>query len=142
MRQTFASIHTILAWLVFAGANIEFILIGMSVFGVASTEVHAWGGRVLILLALLLVIAALLSRTSGLTVGLSLLVLMLLMPGQGILAYTDFPTRALNALHALNGLLILWTAYALAHGRARATMPAEEQAAAAVTVATEHPSSA
>ncbi|MEJ2735186.1 MAG: hypothetical protein P8189_16750 [Anaerolineae bacterium] len=45
MRQTSARIHKFLAWILFGGANIAFFLIGLTVFGVTSTEVHAWGGR-------------------------------------------------------------------------------------------------
>jgi hypothetical protein len=135
MRQTSARIHKFLAWILFGGANIAFFLIGLTVFGVTSTEVHAWGGRTLQGIALLLVIAALLSRTSRLTVILSVAVFLQLMPLQAILAYTHFPTRILNALHAANGIAILWVSYALAFGRARASMPAEEPRAVATSVA-------
>lgn len=123
MRVVFARTHNVLAWLVFVGANLAIVLIALNVFGVASTEVHAWGGRVLMLLALLLVVAALISRTSRLTVGFSIVVFLLLMPVQGVLAYTDFPSPVINALHAVSGLTILWMSYSLAYGRARATVP-------------------
>jgi hypothetical protein len=126
MRQTSARIHNILAWALFVGANVAFFLIGLAVFGVARTEVHAWGGRTLQALAILLVIAALLSRTSRLTVVLSVVVFLQLMPLQAILAYSHFPTRMLNALHAANGIAILWVSYALAFGRARARVPVAE----------------
>ena len=91
MRRFFVRMHNVLAWLVLAGANLVIFLIALNVFGVASTEVHAWGGRVLMLLALLLAIAALVSRTSRLTVGLSILVFLLLMPVQGILYRNGLP---------------------------------------------------
>jgi hypothetical protein len=136
MRQESARIHNVLAWILFGGANVAFFLIGLTVFGVASTEVHAWGGRILQGIALLLVVAAVLSRTSRLAVILSLVVFLQLMPLQAILAYTHFPTRILNALHAANGIAILWVSYALAFGRARAALPAEEQGAVAASVVT------
>ena len=89
-----------------------------------SLELHRLKcGRTLILLALLLVVAALISRTSRLTVGFTIVVFLLLMPVQGVLAYTQFPSPLINTLHAVSGLTILWVFYSLAHGRARATVP-------------------
>jgi hypothetical protein len=126
MRQFFARTHNVLSWFVFVGANLAIVLIAMTVFGAVSSEVHAWGGRALMLLALLLLIAALISRTSRLTVGFSVGVFLLLMPVQGLLAYTQFPSPMINALHAVSGLTILWMSYSLAHGRARATVPEEK----------------
>lgn len=134
MREIAARTNTFLAWLIFAGANIQFFLIALSVFGAASSEVHAWGGRALMLVGILAVVAALLARSSRLNIGATILMALLLFPGQGILAYLEFPLPWLNALHAVSGLAILYLAYSLANGRARATLPAaqpERQAATA-----------
>ncbi|MFC2031006.1 hypothetical protein ACFLWA_09790 [Chloroflexota bacterium] len=128
MRQFAARTHNLLSWFVFVGANLAIILIAMTVLGAVSSEVHAWGDRALMLLALLLLVAALISRTSRLTVGFSIGVFLLLMPVQGLLAYTQFLFPMINALHAVSGLSILWMSYSLAHGRARATVPEEQTA--------------
>lgn len=123
MRNSAARTNTFLAWLIFAGANIQFFLIALSVFGAASSEVHAWGGRVLMLFGMLAVVAALLARSSTLNIGATVLMALLLFPGQGIFAYLEFPVPGLNALHAVSGLSIMYLAYSLANGRARAALP-------------------
>jgi len=128
MKATAARINTFLAWLIFAGANLQIFLIALSVFGAASSEVHAWSGRVLMLFGLLAAIAAVVARCSRLNIGLSILVMLLLFPVQGIFAYLEFPLPAVNALHAVTGLAILYGSYSLAHGRARATLPAAQDA--------------
>jgi hypothetical protein len=128
MKRAFVSIHNGLAWLLFAGSIIQFFLIGLTVFGAASAEVHANGGRLLMLAALLSLIVALIIRTSKANVLTSLAVFLLLFPGQGFLAYSDIPGEA-RALHAVTGLLILGLAYAMANGFAKAVVPAADASA-------------
>jgi hypothetical protein len=135
MKETSARIHNILAWALFGGANVAIFLIGLMVFGVASSELHAWGGRTLQAIALPMLVAALLSRTNQRTVILSVVVFLQLMPLQAILAYSAFPTRMVNALHAANGIAILWVSYALAFGRARAEALAAEPKSVTAAVA-------
>ena len=122
MKRAFARIHNVLAWLLFAGSIIQFFLIGLTVFGAAGTDVHANGGRLLMLAALLALIVALVTRTSKANVLTSLAVFLLLFPGQGFLAYMDIPGEA-RALHAVTGVLILGLSYAMANGFARAVAP-------------------
>lgn len=124
MKHAFARIHNGLAWLLFAGSIFQFFLIAVTVFGGASAEVHANGGRLLMLVALLALIIALIIRTSKANVIASLVVFLLLFPGQGFLAYSDIPSAA-RALHAITGLLILGLSYAMANDFAKAVVPAE-----------------
>lgn len=127
MRALGAQINYVLAWLIFAGANLQIFLIALAVFGAASSEVHAWNGRILMLLGLLALIAALVARSSRLNIGITILMAVLLVPVQGALAYETFPSPWINALHGATGMAILWLAYSLAYGRARATVPATLQ---------------
>ena len=131
MRKTFARIHNGLAWALFIGCNLAFFLIALSVFGAASPEVHAWGGRILWFISLAMVIAVLLARPSGATIGMTILVCLLIFPGQGIFAYMDFGSRFVNALHAVNGLSIMWLSLALARGRFHAVRRLEQRLAPA-----------
>ena len=131
MRAIAAKANNILSWIMFLGANVAIFLIALSVFGAAPREVHAAGGLLIWLISLLNLIAALIARTSWLNVGISLLTALLIMPVQGILVHTEFPFPAINALHAANGLAILYLSYFLANGRAKATFEAPESAPAA-----------
>ncbi len=121
MRETAAKINTILSWAVFIGTNVQFVLIALSVFGAASSQVHAAGGLFVWLIAILALVAALVARANRLNIGFSLLTALLIMPVQGILVHTEFSIPAIHALHAVNGLAILYLSYMLANGRARAT---------------------
>jgi len=125
MKRAFARIHNGLAWLLFAGSITQFFLIALTVFGAAGADVHANGGRLLMLVALLSLIVALIIRTSNANVLTSLAVFLLLFPGQGFLAYSDISGEA-RALHAVTGLLILGLAYAMANGFAKAVVPEVE----------------
>ena len=132
MREIAAKINIALAWVLFAGANLAIVLIALSVFGAASREVHRMSGAMLGLITLLLVISALAARANRLNVGVSLLVFVLFF-FQPFFAYSEFSIPALHALHAVNGLAIMYLGYMLANGRARATFEAPE---AALTQAT------
>lgn len=121
MKQTAAKIHTGLARFIFIGSNVQFVLIALAFFGGAGLQLHRAFGGVLMLSALLLLIAALLSRHSIGKVAVSLVVLLALVPIQGLLVRLDL-APALRSLHAVNGLLIMWLSYALARGRFRASV--------------------
>jgi hypothetical protein len=121
MKRTLARIHIGLAWLLFIGSIIQFFLISLTVFGAADATVHANGGRILMLAALLLLIVALIIRTSKANVLVSLAVFLLLFPVQGMLAYSNIPGEA-RALHAVTGVLILGLSYVLANGFAKAVV--------------------
>jgi hypothetical protein len=121
MRETAAKINTILSWAVFLGTNLQFVLIALSVFGAASSQTHAAGGFFVWLIAILALIAALVARANRLNMAVSFLTALLIMPVQGILVHTEFSIPAIHALHAVNGLAILYLSYMLANGRARAT---------------------
>jgi hypothetical protein len=135
MRAIAAKVNNILSWIMFIGVNIAFFLIALSVFGAAQSQVHAAGGFLIWLVSLLNLIAALIARTSWLNVGVTFLTAALIMPVQGILVHTEFPFPAINALHAVNGLAILYLSYMLANGRAKATFKAPETASAATPAA-------
>lgn len=131
MKQTATKIHTGLAWFIFIGSNVQFVLIALAFFGGAGLQLHTSFGGILMLSALLLLIAALVSRRSMGNVVVSLVVLLALVPIQGLLVRLDL-APALRSLHAANGLLIMWLSYALARGRFRATI--SKEAAIPVTV--------
>jgi hypothetical protein len=122
MKSTIARVHTVLAWLAVLGSIVQFFMIALFIFNRVNLEVHATTGRVLEGVAALMLIAALIIRTSRRTTWYSVAVFLLLVPIQGILAYVDLP-GFLNALHAVTGTLILWLSYLLAAGNARATIP-------------------
>lgn len=116
MKQTASKLHTGLAWFIFIGSNVQFVLIALAFFGGAGIQLHTAFGGILMLSALPLLIAALVSRHSTGNVVVSLVVLLALVPIQGLLVRLDL-SPAMRSLHAANGLLIMWLSYALAHGR-------------------------
>jgi hypothetical protein len=124
MKATFARIHNGLAWLAVLGSIVQFFMIALMVFSGVSLEMHATTGRVLQGVAALMLISALVTRTSPRTTWYSVAVFLLLFPIQGILAYMDLP-GFLKASHALTGTLILWLSYQMAAGNAKAVAVAE-----------------
>lgn len=135
MRQKAARVNNVLAWIVFLGTNVLIFLIALSVFGAAPASVHAMGGIIVWLVAWLLVITAVIARASKLNVGLSILVLLLIFPVQGIFAHGEFPSRVINALHAANGLTIMWLSFWLAVGSAKAKFAVPEEEMVVATAA-------
>ena len=136
MRRTFARIHNILAWIIFAGCILQITLISLAYFGAIEVQVHAAGGFFLSIFALLMFISSLVVRSSGLNVVLSLAVLLLLIPVQGLLAYTNELPNAIQGLLGLNGMLIMGLSYSLATSKIKATnYEAKTQTAAAEAVA-------
>jgi hypothetical protein len=96
-------------------------MIAMTIFNGTSLKEHGNTGRMLTGLAALMLIIALIIRSSRRTTWYSVAVLLLLFPIQGTLAYLELP-GVLNSLHAVTGTLILWLCYSLAAGSARAVV--------------------
>jgi len=119
MKTTLARIHNGLAWLAVLGSIVQFFMIALMVFSGASLEMHATTGRVLQGVAALMLIVALVIRTSPRTTWYSVAAFLLLFPIQGILAFMDLP-GVLKASHSLTGTLILWLSYQMATGNAKA----------------------
>ncbi len=122
MRQMFARVHTVLAWIILVGCIGLIYLIALSVFGGGSAATHGAFGRYLFLASLVMLIVSLVARSSRLNVGLSTLVPLLFFL-QGMFVHLPLLPPAARALHALNGLIIMGACYLLAHGRARAALP-------------------
>lgn len=137
MKSALVRIHNILAWLILAGSIIQFFLISLTVFGAAGTELHGTAGGILMLLALVMAIMALIIRVNKWNVILSILVLLLLFPIQGLFVYIEGLPGAVRALHGLNGVLILGLSYTLANGFARATVTERITGEAKVSAATD-----
>jgi hypothetical protein len=119
MKTTLARIHTGLAWLVVIGSVVQFFMIGMVIFNSTPIDQHGSSGRILSGVAFLMMIVAIIIRTSRRTTWTSIAVVLLLFPVQGIFVYLDLP-GFLSALHAVTGIAILGLAYSLAAGRAKA----------------------
>jgi len=133
MKSTLVRIHNGLAWLIFAGSIIQFFLISLAVFGAADSQVHVTGGGILMLAALIMAIVSPIVRVSKWNVILSILVLLLLFPVQGLLAYIESLPGAVRALHGVNGVLILGLSYQLANGFAKAVAPVDTESEALST---------
>jgi hypothetical protein len=134
MRKIFARIHNVLAWLIFAGCILQIFLISLAYFGAIEVSNHAFSGFLISVLALFMFISSLIVRSSGLNVILSLVVLLLLIPVQGLLAYSDELPNAVQGLHGLNGMLIMGLSYSLATSKIKATNYEENKVVAAEAV--------
>ena len=120
MHRTFYQLYRGLAWLFVAGAVLQFFLAGLGVFGAASFGPHQTVGKLLALASLiLLVLAAILALSGGLSrgrVGLAVLLLGLMVVQWSLVAAFSEGEPALAALHPVNGLLVLSVAFAIARG--------------------------
>lgn len=121
MRNTFARIHNGLAHLVFFGSILQVALISLAYFGAIEVSIHAFGGFLIEISALLMFISSLVVRASRRNILFSLLLFLLLFPTQPLLAYTEDLPAAIRGLHGLNGMLIMGLAYSLARGKIKAT---------------------
>ena len=108
---TVPSIHRGLGFLFLGLGVLQFFLAGLGVFGDDGYEPHQAVGSALTLIALILLILAAIGRREALVPSAVLLGLMIL---QTALAYIE--VTALNALHPVNGLLILFVAHQAARG--------------------------
>lgn len=111
-----------LTWLVFAGLLVQFFLAGLGVFRAATFRSHRTLGDVLIYASVVLLLLAVASLLSGnldrWKVGLTTLLVVLLFL-QYLLATDALQEGApfISALHPLNGVLLVFVSYTLAHGR-------------------------
>jgi hypothetical protein len=120
MQRAFYQLYRGLAWLFVAGAVLQFFLAGLGVFGAASFGPHQTVGKLLALASLiLLVLAAILALTGGLSRGMmglaALLVALMVVQWSLVEAFSE-GAPALAALHPVNGLLVLSLAFAIARG--------------------------
>jgi uncharacterized protein DUF6220 len=120
MQRAFYQLYRGIALLFLAGAVLQFFLAGLGVFGAASFGPHKTVGKLLALASLiLLVLAAILALTGGLSrgrVGLPALLLALMILQWSLVEAFSVSAPALAALHPVNGLLVLGVAFALARG--------------------------
>jgi Family of unknown function (DUF6220) len=139
MRNGAAKAYLGLIWIFFVGVIVQFFLAGIGVFYAknpskpadhwfdsSSFDAHGAWGTLLQLISILLVIAVLLWRPNGQTIGLTVLLLALMIL-QSVLVHASTSTHWLQALHPLNGVLILGLSYMLAQ-RARALNTASSAA--------------
>ncbi|MBV9453571.1 MAG: hypothetical protein JOZ19_05550 [Rubrobacter sp.] len=110
-----------LAWILFAGLLVQFFLAGLGVFRAATFRSHRTLGDVLIYASVVLLILAVASLLTGnldrWKVGLTALLVVLLLL-QYLLATDSLQAGApfISALHPLNGVLLVFISYVLAHG--------------------------
>jgi hypothetical protein len=122
MKHNLVRAHQSLSWIILVCCVLQFFYAGLAVFGVTDFGLHALGGAVLVLLALLNLGLAfanrpLLKRTA-LFLGLMIV--------QGGLVHLRDSLPIIAAIHPVNGLALLYVAY----GLARAPRPNLESAPA------------
>lgn len=126
------SAHHVLAWVVLAGVVVQIVFAGAGVFGAAGFGLHAANGAFLGIASIgLLVLAALgrcLVRPTAMLFGLMMV--------QGLLADARTVEPWVAALHPLNAMAVLATAYALAMRAAPVTLIGRLQARIATTMIT------
>jgi hypothetical protein len=103
-----AKIHRWLGNFVFYWGFVQVALIGLAFFGAASSELHAYGGVLLSVAALIMLITAIIGKLGGSQIGLSLLMLLLLFPGQGFLIHMEGLAPAVRALHPMIGIAVMF----------------------------------
>ena len=109
-----ARIHQGLGFLFLTLGLVNFFLAGLLAFaGGDARDAHQGLGSLLGLLALVLLILAVVGRRAALPASAALFVLMIL---QTVLAVAGEDVGFLGGLHAVNGLLILFTAHQAARG--------------------------
>ena len=122
MNQGIYRLYQGLAWVVFVGLVLQFFLAGLGVFRAANLGPHRTLGDLLIYASIvLLILAVAMVSTSNLDrwkVGLTVLLVVLLLL-QYLLVSDSLQESApvISALHPVNGLLLVFVSYTLAHGR-------------------------
>lgn len=109
-----AQAHRVLAFIVFGGGIVQFLLAGYAAFGGSSYDTHAGVGTLITVVALIALVLAFIGRREALPASGALVGLLVL---QNILGAAGDSAPALGALHPVNGLLILGAAMAAAAGR-------------------------
>lgn len=101
-------IHAFLGKFIFFWGFVQVALIGLAFFGVATTMYHAIGGVLLSVAALVMLITAITGKMGGRHIGLSVLLLLLLFPGQGFLVHAPVVPAVARALHPVFGISIMF----------------------------------
>jgi hypothetical protein len=109
-----AQAHRILAFIVFGGGILQFLLAGYAAFGGSSYDAHRGVGELITVIALVVLVLAFVGRKAAVPASALLFGLLVL---QNILGGVGTDAPALGALHPVNGLLILGAAMAAAAGR-------------------------
>jgi hypothetical protein len=109
-----ARAHRALALLVLAGGIVQFVIAGYAAFGGSNWEAHETWGRILTVVALVVLILAAVGRRAALQSSAVLFGLLVL---QNVLGMVGADAPAIGALHPLNGLLILLAAMLASAGR-------------------------
>jgi hypothetical protein len=110
--KTSARVHYVLAHLVLAGVVLQFLLAGLGIFDAASFVPHFIVGDLLVLVSLITLIAALLSRRArGWSAGLFVALLV-----QSMLPRIGESIPAIAALHVLNAVLVMYLAAVVFRG--------------------------
>ena len=122
MNQALYRAYQALAGIILVGVVLQFFLAGVGVFRAGSLGPHRTVGNLLIFAAIILLILAVVSIFTGSLdrwkVGLTVVLVVLLLL-QSLLA-SDFlqdDAPIISALHPVNGLLLVYISYNLAHGR-------------------------
>jgi hypothetical protein len=100
-------IHAALGKFVFFWGFVQVALIGLAFFQVASSQLHAFGGLLLTVTALVMFITSISGKLGGRHIALSLLLLLILFPGQGFLIHAPVPAIA-RALHPVFGISVMF----------------------------------
>jgi hypothetical protein len=103
-------IHASVGKFIFFWGFVQVALIGLAYFGVATTMYHALGGIVLTVAALVMFITAITGKMGGRHIGLSLLLMLLVFPVQGMLTHAPFVPAVGRALHPIFGISIMFFA--------------------------------
>lgn len=103
-------IHVFLGKFIFFWGFVQIALIGLAYFGVTTTIYHAFGGIVLSVATLVMLITAITGKMGGRHIGLSVLLLLLVFPGQGFLVHAPVVPAVARALHPLFGISIMFLA--------------------------------
>jgi hypothetical protein len=110
IKQLFIS----LGKFVFMWGFVQVILIGAAYFGAIDSTIHALAGLLMAIMALVMVILALVGRMGSTIIGLSVLMLLLLMPGQGFLIHMENLPNFVRALHPVFGIGVMFLGRSLA----------------------------
>lgn len=108
MNNRSVKIHSFLGNFVFYWGFVQFALIGLTFFGAAPSVNHAYGGILLTIVALVMLITAITGKMGGRQIGLSLLLLLLLLPVQGLLIHLEGMPPLLRALHPVVGIAVMF----------------------------------
>jgi len=124
-------VHRGLAWLTLAVLVLQVYLAGSGIFGATSFQPHRMVGYLLALLVVLLLLMALIDRSSRRVLGMSALLVTLAIV-QIALVYLRATAPFVSALHAVNALALMGLTAAIA----RSAGESEQAASTVATVAT------